>query len=726
MKSFIEKAINNYAFSLSDGGFFDYVFTETFNDETIRDTQLTEVPDRSGINFSKEENAIVNAANGSLSLNASLSFKVPLTARIIATNTSTDIAGLENDLPLALNSDPWDGWRVSIDSENPITSSIEYSPFTGAQFKIELTPPNPALCSNLILTPFSDLPVDILRVQIFQSLDQSLSEAFEPISIQEQTNIILDKPTNIDFPLQTVGKIIILINQPIYKRGSLQSNQSETMHRKIYDSVKDIRRQDLKTIPYKNNKKALIRVFNNALSNTKNPNKQFFKVQIPQLNFQPSYGPLTLERIMDVNKTEKNNDKIWVHNSKLNEFIRRMIHERIFSDNYQILNDRYLYNIKNIVSQQKSTLDKVLISNNNQEFPRIEALEPEFDANVHAADAMNDSNVLKYTYDIGLRNIELGSGLKIYRGVYVSKSIPVPGNSIEVKIKPEEFNYKYLSSPRDSKFITSIEYSISNRSDPKLETDWVPILPSGESKVNAERLFLNPAGETSFRFLASRESELMVYKNGYQLPLDEFFTTASTNSNSIKGVRIPLGAYASSDVFTADYTTYNNDSIINLVDKGFYQTTLASAFDRNGSGESFSFTPPDRVITLSQQPFIDYDKVNQSGSYSLQYGFQGSYQPITVQLEDGTIALNQTNYLGTSQNNLNSFDESYTAYIQSGNNVIFNRDITQKFTVYYQYLPSNLKFRIIMRVNDMTHISPLVSTLQIKTKVKKSDVRSPF
>src|SRR5690606_8120746 len=122
------------------------------------------------------------------------------------------------------------------------------------------------------------------------------------------------------------------------------------------------------------------------------------------------------------------------------------------------------------------------------------------------------------------------------------------------------------------------------------------------------------------------------------------------------------------------------------------QIPLTSAFDSNGPGETFESTGADRTVALTYEPYIDYDKIEQEGSYTAN-GFQGVYQPITIILSDGTVAINMTNYL-TGLHNTQDPDSSLTTYIHSGKNIIFNKPIDSRFTVYYQYSPSNLRFRV--------------------------------
>lgn len=726
----IEKAIENYAFSLSDGGFFDYNFIETFSDETMKESDNAGIAmtDRSGIDFTSEEHAIVNSASGILSLDSSLAFKAKLIGKISKTNFPIkDLSDSENKLKNALNNNKDDGWYESIDVARPINSSLNKLSITGAQAELELIlEENSAPCSNIILAPFSNLPVEILRITLFESIAQSPEEGQVIVSIENGNTITLDRPINVSFPMQNVAKFTIIVNNSIYTRGNSEGNQDEVTHRVVYESVMHEKREVDKVKPYKKNKKALMRVFNNSISEMTKDKTKFFKSQIPQLSFEANRGPLTFDRIDYLHKVDKNKEKIWSFESKVGHLLRRMIHERIFSDSYQILNDRYIHNLTNFTRQGRTTFDRASMSINNQEFPRIESLEPQLNVGVLSQSAFKDSNTQTYKYDIGIRNIEIGSGIQIYRGIFVSKPIPAPGDSTEIKIKVDDKNYRYASSARDSNILTSIEYSISNKFLPSSEDDWTPILPSGTRKVLAERVFLNRAGHASLRFAASNQDEFIVYKNGYQLGIDKFNILTNTNNLSIRGIEIPVNLFTPTDIFTVDYTTYNDETWINFVERGLEQSVLASAHDDLGSGETFNMSGPDRVVSLSREPFIDYKLVNELGSYSNTLGFQGSYQPITIIMSNGIIALNQTNYIGQNQNNLAMFDSTKVAYIQSGKNIIFNKDITEEFTVYYQYLPSNLRFRIVMRINDPIHVTPSVNTLQLKTKVKRPNPRSLF
>jgi hypothetical protein len=296
-----------------------------------------------------------------------------------------------------------------------------------------------------------------------------------------------------------------------------------------------------------------------------------------------------------------------------------------------------------------------------------------------------------------------------------------------VRIKVQDVNYQLRNTVRDDPVVTSIEYSVTNKSTPQKESDWMPILPAGLTSVESERFFVDDSGFGKFRFPAALTDNIAVYKNGIRLQFStESAYTYSANKQSIIGLRIPSDLTLSSDILTCSYTPAADATVVNFEKQGFSQSILASAYDQNGAGESFIGTTQDRLVSLSYDPYVDYDQVEQYGVYGSS-GFTGTYQPIVIQMADGTIATNQTNYKGFLQNSLEEYaDSTAVHYIHSGKNIIFNKVITERFTVYYQYLPSNLRFKIVLRVNDLAFVTPNVDLIQVKSKTRKADSRKVF
>jgi hypothetical protein len=707
----MEKAIANYAFTLSDSGFYDYAFIETFNDDTFREDIDLKLTDRSGVDFSKEEKALVNSAAGILSLNPALSTSYPLSGSIINNNClslATSNTGIDN----ALNTEASNGWRVAVSSPKPFTSKIDNSlTKQGAQVELEVFLSAPSPCDTILLNPFSDVPLDLMRIKIFSdNNDQStVKTVFDDIQI-------LDKPFIVNFPLQSVSKIRITLNQSVYSRGELPSTKTESIYRDFYTDIKTQR--DSVTLfvgqPFDKNDEALKRIF--VRSQSKEKDLRIFRSEIPKINFEPQFGPLTIDKI--VNHSDK---RMTTYTSKASTFMRKMINEKVFANNTEILNQRSIFNANTTFLSANNSYQMTMMSGylSNQEILR----QPQLSVDILSYSTLQEQQFLDYQYSLGLRNIQVGFGERIYRGVFISKQIPAPSDSGEVKIKVDQSNFELLDTARDSGVITSTEYSISNKSNPSSELDWTAILPIGETFVNAERLFLDELGKATLRFPASTNGSFQVFKNGIKIDLDSVTEFTSTDKSSIKSIQIDPRSFSSNDIFTINYEPYGDQSILNFEQRGLDQKLLASAFDDNGAGETFYGTYNNQIITLNNDPYINYDSIFKYGSYSTTLGFNSTYQPITIIMNDGTVALNQTNYNGGTQNSLSSFDETKTVYIHSGKNIAFNKPITEKFTVFYQYLPSNIRFRVIMRVNDINYVSPTVNSVQIKTKTRKADPR---
>lgn len=717
----MEKTINDYAFSLADGGFYDFVFTETFSDEVMKETFDFAIEDRDGTVFESDEQAVVNSASGVLTLSPHLTRSYSMTGVVIDSNClgyATSNTGLQN----ALNDTVANGWRVAISSPRPISANIVGGTNGGAQILVELYLQNPSPCDTLILTPFSDLPTSILSMKIFSSLKDNKS--FEVL----ESKIEIDKPTNFSFPMQSVAKVSMIISQPIYKRKSQTADKHETQFRMLNEVIKQ-EREDYKFIKgkdYKRNKKVQKYLF---LRSEKRSSKYpvFFRSPTPNLDFDVATGPLTLDKMLFKRNAPEGPDALWRERSRSQTIIRKMIYQRLYPGNADVRTSRSVISRNSdFVGLNSPALNKELAGSRFNQNPDSVLTEPNFDPFTSSVD-LGSETILNYEYDLGLRNIKIGTGISIFNGVYVSKTLPAPSDSGEVRIKVQDVNYQLAESLKDNPIVTSIEYSITNKSTPKLESDWIPILPSGSTSVRSERFFVDDSGFGKFRFPASTTDNINIYKNGNRLDFSkESSYYYSANRQSVLGLRLPTESILSSDILTCDYTPAGDATIVNFEDQGFSQSTLASAFDENGAGQTFYGTTQDRLITLSYEPYIDYDQIEEYGSYGVN-GFTGTYQPITIQMANGTIAKNQTNYRGFTQNSLSDYaDSSDVYYIHSGRNIVFNKEITDRFTVYYQYLPSNLRFKIVLRVNDIAFVTPNVDLIQVKSKIRKADSRKVF
>lgn len=721
----MEKALDNYAFTLSDNSAYDFSFIETFNDDTMRlEKSPSSFTDRSGSNFANNEGAFVNSASGTLTLSPVVDVVYDLVGNIVNSNCAgyiTSDTGLVN----ALNGDVTSGWRMSISAPRPISATLLSNSRQGAQFELELTLTTPAPSDTLVVTPFSDRPFEILLLEIY-STKANTSEQTKT-TIVEGVHLI-DKPTDFGFPLNTVNKVRMVINQPVYSRGGVSPISSEESYRKLSGTLQDqvfiSGIEELPTINnvFRRNKKALNYTFLHSINSMVSSKKtRIFRAALPQIDFDPSRGPMSTREFVTSDRKNYLQEDLWKGHSQVNTIFRRMIHEKILS------NRPYSLSGKSIMSPFTFFLNGGDQLNQAFNLSGTWSIGSGVDVNVdgHSMAGLQETpNFLNYEYDLGFRNIQVGRGQRVFRGVFVTKPLPAQSDSGEVRLKTDDIDYLAINSDKNNKLVTSIEYSVTNQSDPKIEDDWIPIHPINKgTSVASERVFFAETGVARLRFPASPLGELTLYRNGYTVDMNIIEQIRSNDDQAIVGLRAGIGTLTPNDIYTVDYTTYGDHTTVNFIERGFEQTNLASAFDSNGAGQTFVSTFNGRSISLANEPYIDYDSVESLGSYSETLGFIGTYQPITIVMENGTLALNQTNYNGITQNNLSDIPDTTVAYVHSGRNITFNKSLNERFTVYYQYLPSNLKTRIVMRVNDVNYISPQVNSIQIKTKTKKPNPR---
>jgi hypothetical protein len=727
----LEKEIDNYAFSLADNGFYDYVFMESFNNETMRETasdQTAMRTDRGGqARFKSIEDAYVDTKNGSLRLHADLRVEYPLRGSVLNSNCITPSTNVP-PLSGALNGDNYSGWKVTVRSDTKINSSIYTSIHSealekGAQIWLEITLPAASPCDSIVLVPFSDIPIDILRVELYSGWDCTQNHQGQKSKTVVKRPLVLDRPRTISFPNSSVSFVRILLNQSIYKRKHLMPEVSEIRYKASYDEIKHNRSKanHISGKSFVNNEKALKRVFVGSQDNTNIV--RLFRIQKPEVDFNIAFGPLTAARVIHADSLSKKED-VWNYKSQVNSLMKRMINERMLASNSAMLNGNSTYVIGQTLTGSGQALNSLLssglsISNANSDH----AIQPEIGPEDIGEEMLTSTESLAYYYEIGLRNVQIGLMGKNTRGVFISKMLPATSDSGVVKIKVDHTNYELIETDRDSVHVTSVEYSVSNKSKPNGESDWVPIIPVDDNDIQSERVFIGASGRASLRFPASLSDSIVLYKNGYVVDSNNIEFIKTEDNTAVIAIKIPVATFTPNDIFTIDYVAFGEHKFIDFNQVGSSQTSLSTAYDDNGSGQTFSSTNGERVIALANEPFVNYDQVEQNGGYSSQLGFTGTYQPVTIILSDGTIALNQTNYNGGSQNNLSSFATEDTVFLHSGKNIIFNKAIDQEFTVYYQYLPSNLRFRTILRVNIDDFISPTVDFVQVKTKTRKPDPR---
>lgn len=686
----LEKMAANYSFLLADGGAFNYAYLEPFSDERGRETGLNfNIPDRASQLFGPAEQAVIRTDEGVLALPESLSASHPMAVSVVKGNATafvTSDTGIQN----VLSANTTTGWRMTLASANPITSGLpEAGGAVGAQVILEFTLAQPAPASEIKLVPFADMALDLVQVTLYPKLNDdsnftTLLSAPTP----------LDRPYSLFFPMQSVAKFRVLLSQSIYNRlASLISVPEQNYQRllkEIADRDKDrynigrvlrIHKIQKYIIKFRKRKGRVKKVF----------------IALPHIDFHPHWGPMRIDKVIQQFQKRLGPYDIWGRQEHFEQALLRLFKKNPF------MHHRVFF-------RKVGKYEEVVVSIVDNSTSPVTTLSP----------ALNPPVIHQgfyYQYNLGLHYVSIGSNAPGFKGVFVSRTMPAPGDIGEVRLKVSEANSRLSSTDRQSSLLTSVEYSVSNESEPKAESDWIPILPSNAlGIVEAERLFPDSAGRAFFRFEASEQGYLVLYRNGYKV--SGFNLIFNALKDGISGLSLPNGTYTSDDIFTVDYVPAADHSTVNFENSGFADIPLVAAHDATGAGEGFSTSGGRDTVDLTYEPYIDYDQVLTS-TYSDSFGLT-PYQPITIRFDNGSNAFNLTNYRHEDQASLPAPDEGYY-YIHSGNTIQFNQNVNIPFRVYYQYLQNNIRVRVVLRVNAKTFTSPSVDYFHLKAKTRRSD-----
>lgn len=687
----MEKYINNYSFMLADGGFYDHAYTESFSDDIQQESSSilsAMLYDRSGKAFDRQlESLEVDQGTGTLVMSSGFKVTYPYKPVVSKTNAGAYITS-DTGIGKSVTSDLGEGWRVAISSPRPVYSALYPELEKGCQFEIEMFLDQPSLCDSFSIYPMADMPVDILSIKVYDAGNTNYQELIN-------TSFRLDKNRVFFFARQNIMRVSIILNQPVYTRGKLPAAQSEVEYKEALVAQPHFTPNTKRVADPKTNR-AFQRMFKKWSLFKDAPKVSLYK-PVAQID---KYAPekLDAKEALSYEKDQYNlYSRFKVSSRKQSIFIKWMI-EKLFKDQPDLLSRFSNNNIgphnpnTEITSALPGTTEPVSL------------------------DALN------YEYTLGIRSMSLGITNRETRGLFISKPVPAPVQPGVVRLKTEDVNYQLLRSYLDNKFVTSIEYSVTNKSNAVSEQDWIPIIPSNKrEEILNERLFPQSSGYASLRFRGRNMDSITVYKNGFIMDSETISFVRSDDTFSIRGIQIPASQFSlnADDIYTVDYHPEGDPTTVVFSEYGFKDKSLASAYDDNGAGELFSGTGASNHVALKNHPYVDYKTIESDSTYSEVYGLISSYQPISIVLADGTIAYNYTNYKGLVQNVLSS-DSSMLAFVHSGTNLIFNKQINQSFRVYYQYEPSYLRYRIIYRVNTEDRTSPIVDSVTIKSKMGSS------
>lgn len=736
----LEKLANNYAFLLSDSGSFNYAYLEPFSDDRGRDFFNFSITDRDGTSFDDTQQASVRPTEGILTIPADLTMTHGLSVENVKSNAAafvTSDTGINNCRALSSTT----GWQTVVTAPSPVTSSIpEANGETGVQMLLEFTLTQPSPSCEIKIIPFADIAIEIVQVNLFTD-DSTFIGLLDVPQIINQT-------FSLHFPMQAVTKFQLVLNQPVYTRNAQLTDTSQAQYQSLHLAVQKRRSEELRPDIAR-----LQQIIRTAHQKRKNNNPLAY-VSFPIQDNRQLWGPLGWNsEFINTVSSKLRMGQLWTQAS--DEWEQQML--GLYTNNPTFFRDVFIRSFA-------TTDDTVTPPDSNIQVTDTKAV-------IDQPATSDVSSSFDYQYNLGLKYVGIGTNTPVFKGVFVSRTIPAPGDIGEVKLKAEDSNFSITSSNLDSQVVTSIEYSVSDASTPSTEASWIPILPIGSISVVGERVFFDNSGNGPLRFPANRDASVVLYKNGYNLNIDPITNYVIDNaSQTITGLKLANGNFSSDDIFTCDYVPSSDYTTINFNLLNTSESPLTSAYDSSGSGEGFVGTGGRNVIDLQFDPFIDYSQVATS-TYDTATGMT-PYQPISVKFDDGTLVTNLTNYGDGSQTSLpvagigfippstliipndividpvtqdqitrtklynkygstNPSSISSTAsdaskgyyYIHSGNTLMFNQPITQSFRVFYQYLQNAVRVRVVLRVNTKNFVSPTVDAFHLKTKTRRANAK---
>ncbi len=699
----LEKAIGNYAFLLSDAKAFDYAFLEPFSDTVNQELVDKFNEDRDKTFFRDDETASVDSEEGFLAISQGLTTSYSVSPIMIKNNYAS-YERSNTGLTGSTTENEQDGWRVSIGSPTPIKSPLpEFenlyatppSGYVGALAVIDFVLDSAAICDTIKVTPFSEHPVEITQVVMYHG-----TEGQEEKHLLDEP-IVIDSAINLFFPITSISKFRIFLRQPLYVRMLPNVNRDAQEYNKDFIAPYIRVNQD----KYKEVADSMGVFLDKLLG---------IQSRYPETGSPTSPLPSSRDTIPDLESFEA----YVINLINQNPFLVESDDDGAPTKAEVSQKDKLISRVIAIVRNKMLKQGYYNLGNDNQEITA--------NSNGTDSDSQADPEVAEpplYVYSMGLQNVVVGTGSQGFKAVYVSKILESHSDLTDIKIRVSDFNFKTTNRVNDSIPVTSVEYSVTNNSNPQNEYNvfknpggqWYPILPSETYVVQGERLLLDSQGKAYLRFPASFAAPLTVYKNGEQLALQTADMMIEPSRQVIYGVSLPSLQYSPVDILTCNYTPAEDQTVINFDSLGAPTPAVSPFISNDGVGESFTNSFGQLSLNLSKVPWVDMTKLDPG--LDEKFGITG-YQPITVRFSDGSIAFNFTNYIDGDHLPLDSNSDDHQ-FVQNGTILLFNKPITNSARIYYHYTPCNVRLRVILRCNYQTFISPKVDFVQLKAKTRK-------
>jgi hypothetical protein len=758
--SLLENYINNYDFISGKDDLYNDSYIENFDDFLKSNTyDVSPIPftDRGGPNFDESGNGFIDPVVSKFKIGNGIDFinTIGYVKSVgYETNYNQYVSSI-TDYESLFNEKQSNVWNISVQSPTILTSippsfsqyiDYDYSYIVGAKTVVTI---------NFI----KEIEMDLIRInpneydglQLMQVVIESAniaeriysSNSNVPSSGYEKKKILLspikvNSVLDINFPLDKVKSVILIFNQSTYKKNTISPTSDEISSRLIHELLNSVRKNKKNT--HSKLQDIVLEYFRKFTSIDEAKRNSYaytdyytYKYPISKTGSQSFLSENNNSTSLDQGDrlSSSNHLSIMVRNIVSQTLGDRfkLFDDSLFVDNR--LNNRGGFlskvgNSPNILSKNSNSLDKNLVS-----FA---------DDAIMSGSSINSTNILRnknqsvenYMYSFSLRGIQFGktrqtsnstNSLSTNKASFISSRIPIDGNPLAVKAKLnlEKINESKALPDFDLKEANSYEMSISIKENPTSENDWIPIISYDSNDINSEFLFFDSISKTAFLRFFPIETSIKIYSNQKLIPENQYTVNKFNKS-------IYINSFDPKNNYIASYSADNINFTQNYIDIStlLVNNPTLSAYSNDKNGEFFERTGSNNSIKLINQPYINHDKL-QKASYSQRGGTINTieyvgYSPVLVRFSDGSYATNLTNYKLGSFEKGEFYDTQEVLFFHNGKNIIFNKAITQPFNVIYEYLNSQIRFRLIIRNNFNNYFSSgSVDNVILKFKTKNSD-----
>jgi hypothetical protein len=748
----LESFINNYEFISGKDDLYNVNYVEKF--DSLTNSYIYEDPDirlvdRDGVNFPEGGNFFIDSDSGVLKIGSTLQ-KANLLGNIksinVKDNYSSHISSSTN-INNIFNENAFESWSVTAKSPTLITSQIEdiqqyidydYSFIRGAQTEVDIRFNSPIEIDSIKIDPNKSNGLLLLQVVVFGS-DISLSASDSNVNEFTPNKILksprsLQRNTEISFDRVLSDRVILIFNQVNYTKTSNVPVFSEVISKGIAAYISKRLKEKRSSFSMFQDmvywhfiKNATVKGIRRSVTAP----DDYYSNRFPQqkdLSFVNQLDKALKEGNTAIEDAETYRDYNIISSYLKSVFGSITFDKNLFESNYYIessINSGNRFNAETgpIFSYGNSNLadpiylqfDKPL----SQSIPSV--------ANMGSFFSQEDTNQYEYSFSINSIDfcVSRQQNLRLQKACFITKKIGQESQIIGIKAKVNLNESARLGFVTENQDLDSVSYELSvcNLARPLSDSDWVPIAPYGVSEISSEVLFPDNSLKAVLRFNA-KLGTVVLYKNGQYVDPSIYLYNASENSITI---RVPT-FISSGDILVAKYEldiqNYTQDEI-DLLSIGKFKESIKTFVDASGQGEKFRSTSSERRVRLSYTPYINQE-YSSTSKYSPTFGtiFQAQYSgysPVKVLISNQTYAVNITNY-SPNPSGASFYPSNTPLFIHNGKEIIFDRQISDPFTVFYDYIPADLRMRIIMRNTVPNNFSSSgIDELIIKMKTLNYD-----